>query len=111
ARWPFGPPSHPWVLGVFRKYYLLTEELSQRNAAQGQPGPAHVPDESDWGNEEIEPATLGLEEEESPFTGMTEVAPWILLIDSVLGRDDDLSEALEYIIYRPVGLDANDNVV
>ena len=72
---------------------------------------AHVPDESDWGNEEIEPATLGLEEEESPFTGMTEVAPWILLIDSVLGRDDDLSEALEYIIYRPVGLDANDNVV
>ena len=111
ARWPFGPPSHPWVLGVFRKYYLLTEQLSQRNAAQAQSDPVHVPEEADWGAEETDPTDLRLEEDESPFTGMTEVAPWILLIDSVLGRDDDLSEALEYIVYRPVGLDANDNVV
>jgi hypothetical protein len=111
ARWPFGPSSHPWVLGVFRKYYLITEELNARNAEQALRERPRPEAESDWGEEDLEPSDLEIEDEDSPFAGMTQVAPWILLIDSLHGRDDELVNALEFLVYRPVGLDANDNVV
>jgi hypothetical protein len=111
ARWPFGPSSHPWVLGVYRKYYLLTEELNARNQSRQEPEREQPETEADWGEEDLEPADLGLDGDESPFTGMSQVTPWILLLDSLLGRDDDLAEALEFLVYRPVGLDENDHVV
>jgi hypothetical protein len=111
ARWPFGPSSHPWVLGVYRKYYLLTEALNARNSNQNEPEGVAAISESDWGEEDLDPADLDLEGDDSPFAGMQKVAPWILLFDSLHGRDDDLANALEFMIYKPVGLDVNDNVL
>jgi hypothetical protein len=110
ARWPFGPTSHPWVLGVYRKYYLLTEELNARNTKGLVIESERSEAESDWGEEDPDAADLSMDGDESPFLGMRKVAPWILLIDSLLGRDDELAAALEFMVYRPVGLDANDQV-
>src|SRR5450432_4609363 len=59
--WPMGPPSHPWVIATFRKYYFLCAELNRKIESELQQRPAVgvMPDESQWGRDEEEEARDG----------------------------------------------------
>ena len=110
-RWPFGPMTHPWVLGVYRKYFLLTQALNERNAASLAPPPSVPPSDADWGEDEPDMPDEDDPEAGESFEDMDQVAPWILLIDSLHGVDDKLADAMNWIVYQPVGMDENDNAI
>jgi hypothetical protein len=123
-RWPFGPSTHPWVLGVYRKYYLLVEELNAR--ASGDPGPPESPPtEEDWGDEGSSTTLHGATDkaetddiatqlllvgEDSPFYEAHTVRPRTFLVDALYGRADDLAESMTWIILTPIGRDQSGNV-
>jgi hypothetical protein len=95
-RWPFGPASHPFIIRVYRKYFLLCEELNVRieseRTARVQP---RGEDEANWGQDERRPTAV----RESAVPG------WVLLVDMLWGRHDDLAQFLEGLVFKPVATD------
>ena len=93
-RWPFGPPSHPFIIRVYRKYFLLCEELNRQIEAERalDISPAPPTGEEAWGNQDP-PAE---EEREDP------IPAWVLLVDMLWGRHDDLAQFLEGLVFKPV---------
>jgi len=47
-RWPFGPSSHPWVIAVFRKYWLACHALNEETGALAADAEPSDPD-AGWG--------------------------------------------------------------
>lgn len=108
-RWPFGPMSHPWVLGIYRKYFLLTCELNARHSGEVPELRITRGHEADWG---VDDADAGDDEAAGggdAFEDMNQVAPWILLVDSLHGVDRKLADDMAWIVYQPIGMDAEDN--
>jgi len=107
-RWPFGPASHPVVLATYRKYFLSCEELNREIEALEDAEEDEEEDEDEdeeetedsWGEEDEEE-----EEDEDDFGAEENPIPaWNLLIDRLVGRDDDLSDFLSGMVYAPIGL-------
>ncbi|MFM0323562.1 hypothetical protein [Caballeronia glebae] len=113
-RWPFGYYTHPYVLGVCHKYHLLLEamnEASEASAAEAQvEAQAPAAQDTDWGEDDVEPDTTG-DDEETAFTDMDVVEPSVLLIDALHGDQDDLADAVTWIVYWPVGVDEHDRLI
>ena len=112
-RWPFGPMSHPWVLGVYRKYFMLTVELNRRHQA-GRDAPVETePTEADWGvtDNEMDDASPSDPAAGETFEDMSFVAPWILLVDALHGVDDKLADSMNWVVYQPIGMDPDDNPI
>jgi len=94
ARWPFGPTSHPWVIAVFRKFYLQCDALNREiEEARGDGDEAAPAQEEEWGREE--------EERESE----QRVPPWVFLADQ-LGAEgkEDLYNFVLSMVLVPVGM-------
>jgi hypothetical protein len=108
-RWPFGPMSHPWVLGIYRKYFLLTCELNDRGSGERPQLAASSAREAHWGVDDFE--ADGDRVSVDAFDDMSQVAPWVLLIDSLHGVDKKLADAMAWIVYQPIGMDADDKPV
>jgi hypothetical protein len=106
TRWPFGVASHPWVLGVYRKYYLLVQQLNDRLVTQNLSSAA--PQEADWGTDNNE---SDQRESESIFEDGVPIAQWMFLLDALHGRHNELANVITMIIYQPVGLDSHDRAI
>lgn len=91
-RWPFGAASHPWVIAVYRKYYLACEELNQQLAESVPSRRARAVAESDWGRDDDEPE-------------VTQVPPRTLVVEQ-LEREGltDLHELVLMLPFVPIGL-------
>lgn len=103
-RWPDGPASHPRVLAVVRKYWLLCEDLNQAIEAQTQHREAAeprfrlAPDEDPYG-----------EGGDSDDAEEEHVDPHVFVLEWLM--DDDLEVLASFVgtlSYWPVGLDADD---
>jgi hypothetical protein len=103
ARWPFGPSTHPWVLGVYHKYFLLVSKLSDSIAARVETDQAQLT--NGWGDADDEA------DDEARFDNNAPIAPWMLLVDALRGEYDEFANAMTWIIYQPVGLDENDQLI
>ncbi len=103
ARWPFGPNSHPFVLAVFRKFYLSVVKINEELQTRGHSPTDTQPSEGDWGSHD--------DGGEQRFDGGVPLAPWVFLIDALHGDNEDLVDAIVWLVYQPVGLDENDQVV
>ncbi|HEX6708668.1 MAG TPA: hypothetical protein VF169_28280 [Albitalea sp.] len=97
-RWPMGPASHPRVIAVFRKHFLLCEALNEQ-LAQGlsdQP-PEPPPTEDDWGDQPEEGASDDYWAEEHP------IEPPVFMFDLLEGRHPDLREFMTFYVYNAIG--------
>lgn len=100
-RWPFGPTSHPYVIAVYRKYFIAAEQINEqieRETPMRLERAARV-DEDDWGVKD--PEALGEEEIIDPPT---------LLIDVLGERDEELGTFLTFLVFSPIG-EENDRSV
>lgn len=111
-RWPFGIASHPYIVGVYRRWSLECQHLNDdREAADTDEGHDMADAlESDWGNDD-EPA----EEEGIGSRDIGEIEgaiePRELLIDMLPGRADDVAEVMLDFVFDPMGLDDRDRWV
>lgn len=103
ARWPFGPSSHPFVLAVYRKYFLAVQAINDQIEAGGAAHDDGQPTEDDWGADDAEDETL--------FADNTPIAPPLFLIDALHGEHDDLVDALVWLVYQPVGMSADERAI
>lgn len=89
-RWPFGPASHPWVIEVFRDYYLRCEELNNQAEAEGLNDMSVPPGEEGWGTED-------------EYT-QTTIPPQVLVIEQLANDDtEDLYDFILNMRYIPIG--------
>ena len=102
-RWPHGPPSHPWVIAVFRKYFLACTRLNEEVEARAPPQDEDIEaSEEDWGADDA--AEEGEDEggfwdEEGPIDTGT------FLIDLLHGRHEELAEFMQYFAFWPIGFE------
>jgi hypothetical protein len=92
-RWPFGPAAHPFVIRVFREYYLACHQLNVHNllAAEGNPQESiDWEDESLWG-EDIE------RDDEIEF-----VEPRDFVTDWLAGDHEELYTFVSHLVFCPV---------
>jgi len=90
-RWPFGPASHPWVIAVFREYYLRCEDLNNKSDDIPSDDSNSPPEETDWGIED-EPIA------------QTTIPPRTLVIDNL--ATDETEELYDFILnllFLPIG--------
>jgi len=99
-RWPFGPASHPYVIATYRKYFHACESLNEQFARKpGQEictrADSKVADDG-WGVDD----QLDVPEDiAGPMHG------WVLLVDWLRGRHNDLAEFLNGLVFKPIGTD------
>ena len=95
-RWPFGPPSHPYINAVYRKYFIACERLNE--LYESSPSETDVDSEEKWGTIDNEDESAEeLDDIEGP------VDPPILLLEMLAGRDDDLADFMAGCVYSPIG--------
>jgi hypothetical protein len=95
-RWPCGPVSHPRVIAVFRKYFLLCEELNEKLLEEQEKRGAQeaiVIPELAWGVEDEETEELLIE------------VPRFILIERVKIFDQPLGEFINDLVFVPIGAD------
>lgn len=92
-RWPCGPVSHPRVIGVYRKYFLLCEELNneirdrwESQEDMTQPG---------GGSDE----TWGVDDKEEEGV----VEPRFILMEKVTKEDAELGRFINTLLFSPIG--------
>lgn len=98
TRWPAGPTSHPRIIAVYRKYFLLCEahneevrlEWDARNDTLSGDG------ESKWGNSDMQ-----------EIEGVIE--PHYLLKERLNEHDEELGLFMEYMALSPIGTDEEGN--
>jgi hypothetical protein len=96
-RWPFGPTSHPWVIAVFRKYWLACHALNLENEALGPEDREPADPDEGWG-------------EEAPAPTST-VPPRVFTIERLAdGEHDDLYEFMLSLLFVPIGLRSEEPV-
>ncbi len=90
-RWPFGVVSHPRIIGVYRKYFLLCDELNRRIEAEMEAPDATPAREEEWGEPSDDDAQI--------------VLPRSFVIDRLEGgENEDLHELMLSMVFNPVGL-------
>ena len=92
-RWPFGPASHPWVIAVYRRYFLACEALNEAMADDVDAAPAAPVVEDDWGEDDPAEPTV------------SRVPPRVLTFE-MLESDEtaDLYEFMISMMYSPIGM-------
>ena len=94
-RWPFGPAGHPYVIATYRKFYLACEQINEEQAKLQSPDHSDVqPNETEWGVE-----GQPYSEDGSPISG------WVLLIDSLRGKHNDIAMFLNGFVFNPIATD------
>ena len=95
-RWPFGPASHPYVIAIYRKYCLACDRINEDLKSHSTNHPEEVElNETDWGTEEQD----NLGNRSGP------ISCWVLLIDGLRGKHNDLAEFLSGLVFSPIGTD------
>jgi len=102
-RWPFGPASHPYIIAIYRKYYLACVELNnqielEQSSAPEQPELNNL--ESDWG--EIEDEVYELTDDEV-WGEEWVIDPPTLLFEMLEDKYDDLREFMTYFVFPCIG--------
>lgn len=99
-RWMVGPVSHPYVIAVYRKYFLkiigINESLDEEIIT-----------------DEIEPETeaaWGVEEDEEDEEEGT-IEPEYLLRHDLNCYDEELYEFMQPLVFSTIGLDSDENYV
>jgi len=96
ARWPAGPVAHPYVLRVFREYFLQVDDLNLQMETERTPDD-RPPAEEDWGEDINDPIEF--------------VRPSDLLINDIEFIDPKLFEVLQNLVFVPVGANAGEEFV
>jgi hypothetical protein len=97
-RWPFGAASHPWIIAVYRKYFLACDALNQQRLAERARTPPHVR-EADWGEDEEGPPPI------------TQIPPRVFAFEKLeTDATRDLYEFMIALIYSPIGMLGDDFV-
>jgi len=99
-RWPFGPASHPFVIAVYRKFYLgcvelnrlIEEEENQRNET------VDVPSDESWGESDGESG----EDEDEDEDEEGEVEPMVFVFEWLSGPHKPLREFLARLVFVPI---------
>ena len=100
-RWPAGPASHPAVIAVYRKYFLLVDELNERgDSPADEAGGGAVDSESSWG-----------EDDEAGQPADTTIEPRPLLLDNVVKVDEEVHAFVQMLVFNPVGTDPSGRYV
>src|ERR1700674_1013723 len=106
-RWPFGPTSHPYVIRVYRKYFIACELLNEKTLGESD-GSDVEPSEADWGSEEAsqkgtaEPnGAQSIEEPDGPIDSPT------FLFQLLHGRRQDLADFMMFLVFAPIGEENN----
>lgn len=100
-RWPAGPASHPAVIAVYRKYFLLVDELNERTEESPDEGEGDAFDsESSWGEDD----------EAGDPTDVT-IEPRPLLLDNVAQVDEEIHQFVQMLVFNPVGMDPSGRFV
>lgn len=105
GRWPDGPASHPCVLAVVRKYWLLCDALNREH-------------ESAERVRESENVTFVLRPDEDPYAGeagydaqerpITHVDCHVFMLEWLLDDENEaLGAFLSSLSYWPIGVDAH----
>lgn len=95
GRWPFGPTSHPWIIAVYRKYYLLCRQLNEQDDEPPQDATSLTTVTEDWGREE--------DEKEEGF-----IEPKVFVLDLLAGEEtNDLYKFMLSMAFIPIGLKNN----
>lgn len=109
-RWPDGPASHPRVIGIVRKYWLLCEELNVEQRDQKTRGEA-VREEPHVFDPDL---TLG-GDRDAPLTDDTdgdepwdEVYPHLFVHEWLLDDHEVLHAFLARLTYWAIGLDEHE---
>ncbi|MBZ9794832.1 hypothetical protein [Mesorhizobium sp. ES1-4] len=90
TRWPTELGGHPRLIAIFRKYFLLAEELNLELDEQGRKYHEEDPDEL-WGLD-VPPPTR------------EQVLPIDLLVNDLEDDNDDLYEVMETMFFIPIGI-------
>lgn len=111
-RWPCGAASHPRVLAVIRKYWLLCEALNRRIVAASSSKP-EAPEEHDFDPELTDGAldaapSAGNDDGEAGDDIESEVYPHLFVHELLGGEHDELFEFLTRLTYWPIGLDSRE---
>ena len=97
ARWPAGPVSHPRVIGVFRKYYLLcdsmNEALRDKWEASHNQKKREVDGDLAWGQDDEKKGEEGTQE------------PYFLLVERLELEDKELGKFIGGLLFIPIGID------
>ena len=101
-RWPAGPASHPAVIAVYRKYFLLVDELNERGE-----GPAEEPEADAFESE----SSWGEEDDEAGEPADATVEPRPLLLDNVVKVDEEVHAFVQMLVFNPVGTDPSGRYV
>lgn len=95
-RWPFGPASHPYVLAVYRKYYIGCLELnSGKSSTTGDRKHAsrHT-DEGEWGSSSA-----------PKEDALGDVPPSVFTLDWLFGKHESLRVFLADMVFSPLGIE------
>ncbi|AZO16728.1 MULTISPECIES: hypothetical protein [unclassified Mesorhizobium] len=90
TRWPTELGAHPRLIAIFRKYFLLAEELNLELEEQGRKYVEDEPGEL-WGRD-VPPPTR------------EQVIPIDLLVNDLEDENDDLYEVMETMFFIPIGV-------
>ncbi len=97
-RWQVGPVSHPYVIAVYRSFYLRVVEMNQK-----------VDEEEKWTNAETEKeASWGVEDGDE-YEEEGTVEPEYLLRNDLNHWDIELYEFMQPLVFSPIGLDPDEN--
>jgi hypothetical protein len=91
-RWPLGPATYPRVIAVYRKYYLLIDEINSRLMGDDQDVPRADPlDEAAWRSND-EPDIIMQH-------------PHAVLYERLDEVDKALARFLDSLVFIPIGAD------
>lgn len=103
-RWPCGPASHPRIIAIYRKYFLLCEELNSTVTSKWEAEEElnHNTDDGEdlWGADDID------ENEEDGI-----VEPRFILIERLEAEDKDLGEYINALVFSPIGINEQGELV
>ncbi|WP_143753529.1 hypothetical protein [Caballeronia arationis] len=107
-RWPFGPTLHPYVLAVYRQYYIECERLNNKLYPRLPPiANASPVSEEDWGvPDDSEPVTTDRADrdpEDAFWASMGPCDPPVLLFDVLHERHEALGEFMAWLVFAPIG--------
>lgn len=97
-RWQVGPVSHPYVIAVYRAFYLRVVEMNQKVEEEEEGTSAETEAEASWGVED---------EDENEEEGTVE--PEYLLRQDLNHWNEELYEFMQPLVFSPIGLDPDEN--
>jgi hypothetical protein len=110
-RWPYGPPSHPLVIAVFRKHCLACERLNEEIEARARPEKDNLDDasEEDWGETDERDGENHEhdDDDEADEGGIWEgpIDSGTFLFDMLYGKHEELAEFMKYFAFSPIGIE------